>query len=75
MGWLSQSDYTYICVVRGSILLPGNVDHGEAAEGQLHLWYHEMWNDYCITASWPSDPGNEFMVCELLKSKFHFVQY
>ncbi|CAH3182560.1 unnamed protein product [Porites lobata] len=44
--WLSRSGFTQICVIRGTVSLPGA---GNGA-GELQLWYHEKKNQYLIYA-------------------------
>ena len=62
LGWLSESGFTHICVLRGTISLPG--DDGDGEGGELQLWYHERSNGSCIYAG--KTARNDKLVCELL---------
>ena len=52
--------FTKICVVRGTVSLPGQGD----GTGELQLWFWERTSEYGIYAS--KTPRNDRLVCELL---------
>ena len=52
--------FTKICVVRGTVSLPGQGD----GAGELQLWFWERTSEYGIYAS--KTPRNDRLVCELL---------
>ena len=58
--WLSRSGFTQICVIRGTVSLPGA---GNGA-GELQLWYHEKKNQYLIYAL--KTTGDDELVCKSL---------
>ena len=56
----SWMGFTKICVVRGTVSLPGQGD----GTGELQLWFWERTSEYGIYAS--KTPRNDRLVCELL---------
>ena len=60
---LSMSDYTQICVARGSVSWVSK-DYYEA--GELQLWYQERDNDYYLYANKTARPRDDIAVCKVI---------
>ena len=58
---LSLHGYTQICVARGNVSWGRK---GNAAAGELQLWYHRRMNEYCIYAS--NTAGDDMGVCKVI---------
>ena len=59
--WRRRDVFTPICVARG-IVSWGSKDKDEA--GDLHLWYLESYNNYCLYAS--KTAGGDELVCKVI---------
>ena len=70
-NWLSQLDYTQICVAHGEASW-GSEDNDEA--GELQLWYRERDNNYCINAR--KTARGDKLVCKVIDVfTLHFQKY